>query len=58
VGNPDQKAVIASGYSDTERVKEALCIGAVSNIKKPYLLQKIGIAIKRPLPERQPERVT
>jgi two-component system cell cycle sensor histidine kinase/response regulator CckA len=48
-GNPDQKAVIASGYSDTERVKEALRIGAVSYIKKPYLLQKIGVAIKEAL---------
>ncbi len=44
--NPGQKAVIASGYSDTDRVKEALRIGAVSYIKKPYLLQKIGVAIK------------
>jgi CheY-like chemotaxis protein len=47
--NPDQKAVIASGYSDTDRVKEALRIGAVSYIKKPYLLQKIGVAIKEAL---------
>jgi PAS domain S-box-containing protein len=47
--NPAQKAVIASGYSDTDRVKEALRIGAVSYIKKPYLLQKIGVAIKEAL---------
>ncbi len=44
--NPRQKAVIASGYSDTDRVKEALRIGAASYIKKPYLLQKIGVVIK------------
>jgi FixJ family two-component response regulator len=30
-------------------VKEALRIGAVSYIKKPYLLQKIGVAIKEAL---------
>ena len=47
--NPRQKAIIASGYSDTDRVKEALRIGAVSYIKKPYLLQKIGVAIKEAL---------
>ncbi|HVN71670.1 MAG TPA: response regulator [Desulfomonilia bacterium] len=47
--NPTQKAVIASGYSETDRVKEALKIGAISYIKKPYLLQKIGIAIKEAL---------
>jgi CheY-like chemotaxis protein len=43
---PDQKALIASGYSETDRVKEALKIGAVSYIRKPYLLEKIGIAVK------------
>ena len=47
--NPDQKAVIASGYSDTDRVKEALRIGALSYIKKPYLFQKIGVAVKEAL---------
>ncbi len=47
--NPRQKAIIASGYSDTDRVKEALRIGAVSYIKKPYLLEKIGVAIKEAL---------
>jgi len=47
--NPCQKAVIASGYSDTDRVKEALRIGAASYIKKPYLLKKIGVVIKEAL---------
>jgi PAS domain S-box-containing protein len=46
---PDQKALIASGYSETDRVKEALKIGAVSYIRKPYLLEKIGIAVKEAL---------
>ena len=47
--NPCQKAVIASGYSETERVKEALQIGARSYIKKPYHLEKIGVAVKEAL---------
>jgi CheY-like chemotaxis protein len=47
--NPRQKAVIASGYSETERVKEALQIGARSYIKKPYHLEKIGVAVKEAL---------
>jgi CheY-like chemotaxis protein len=46
---PDQKSIIASGYSETVRVKEAHSLGAGSYIKKPYLLQKIGRAIKAEL---------
>jgi PAS domain S-box-containing protein len=47
--NPSMKAVIASGYSETDRVKEAMEMGAVSYIKKPYLFQKIGVAVKEAL---------
>ena len=47
--NPGQKAIIASGYSETERVKEAQNLGAGSYVKKPYLLEKIGHAVKMEL---------
>jgi CheY-like chemotaxis protein len=50
--NPLQRVVIASGYSETDRVKEALQIGASSYIKKPYHLNKIGIAVKEALGHR------
>jgi PAS domain S-box-containing protein len=43
---PDQKAVIASGYSETDRVKEAQQLGAGEYIKKPYTIKKISVAIK------------
>jgi CheY-like chemotaxis protein len=46
---PDQKSILASGYSETERVKEAQSLGAGTYIKKPYLLHKIGRAIKAEL---------
>ncbi len=46
---PGQKAIIASGYSESTRVKEAQRLGAGTYIKKPYLLQKIGWAIKEEL---------
>ncbi|MEX1346199.1 MAG: ATP-binding protein, partial [Desulfobacterales bacterium] len=46
---PGQKSVIASGYSESARVKEAQRLGAGTYIKKPYLLQKIGWAIKAEL---------
>jgi PAS domain S-box-containing protein len=49
---PGQKSIIASGYSESVRVKEALQLGAGTYIKKPYLLEKIGRAIKLEL-ERQ-----
>jgi PAS domain S-box-containing protein len=44
--HPDQKAIIASGYSETERVKEAQRLGATSYVKKPYLLDKIGHVVR------------
>ncbi|HHO76546.1 MAG TPA: response regulator [Deltaproteobacteria bacterium] len=47
--HPGQKAIIASGYSETERVKEAQDLGAGSYIKKPYLMEKIGHAVKSEL---------
>lgn len=47
--NPSQKAIIASGYSETERVKEAQRLGAGEYIKKPYSLEKIGLAVKEAL---------
>jgi len=42
----NQKAIIASGYSETERVKEAQRLGAGLYLKKPYTLEKISIAVK------------
>ena len=44
--NPGQKAVIVSGYSETERVKKALHLGAGSYIRKPYTIAKVGPAIR------------
>lgn len=44
--HPDQKAIIASGFSETERVEEAQRLGAGQYIKKPYTLENIGIAVK------------
>jgi CheY-like chemotaxis protein len=44
--NPSQKAIIASGYSESKRVKEAQRLGAGEYVKKPYLLEKIGLAVR------------
>ena len=44
--HPAQKAVIVSGFSETIRVKEAQKLGAGAYVRKPYLLEKIGLAIR------------
>ena len=47
--HPGQKAVIASGFSETDRVKAAQKIGAGEYLKKPYTLEKMGIVVKNVL---------
>ena len=44
--HPGQKAIIASGFSETDRVKEVQDLGAGTYIKKPYTLEKVGVAVK------------
>jgi CheY-like chemotaxis protein len=46
---PRQKAVIVSGYAETDRVMETLKLGARTYIKKPYLIEKIGTAVRAEL---------
>jgi two-component system cell cycle sensor histidine kinase/response regulator CckA len=43
---PGQKAIIVSGFSETERVREAQRLGAGAYVRKPYLLQRIGLAVR------------
>jgi PAS domain S-box-containing protein len=47
--NPHQKAVIVSGFSETDRVQCALDLGIGSYVSKPYVLEKIGMAIRNEL---------
>jgi CheY-like chemotaxis protein len=47
--NPNQKAVIASGYSESTRVREAQRLGVGAYVKKPYLMEKIGRAVRAEL---------
>ena len=46
---PDQKAIITSGFAETADVKKAQKLGAGKYIKKPYTLEKIGMAVKEEL---------
>jgi C4-dicarboxylate-specific signal transduction histidine kinase/CheY-like chemotaxis protein len=43
---PRQKAIITSGFSETERITEALRLGVGQYVKKPYMIVKLGIAIR------------
>jgi PAS domain S-box-containing protein len=50
--HPEQKVVVASGFSETDRVREAQRLGAGTYIKKPYLLKNIGPAVRKELDRR------
>jgi signal transduction histidine kinase/ActR/RegA family two-component response regulator len=47
--HPNQKAIIVSGYSETDRIREALSLGAGSYLKKPFLYNQIGHAVRSEL---------
>ncbi len=44
--NPHQKAIIASGYSESARVKAAQQLGAGKYLRKPYTLEEIGLSVR------------
>jgi PAS domain S-box-containing protein len=47
--HPRQRAIVVSGFSETERVKKAQELGAGAYVSKPYLIEKIGMAIHHEL---------
>jgi PAS domain S-box-containing protein len=47
--NPKQKAILVSGFSETDRVRKAHKLGAGAYIKKPYVIEKIGMAVRNEL---------
>ncbi len=47
--NPGQKAIIASGFSENDNVKEAQRLGAGDFIKKPYSMGQLGLAVQKAL---------
>ena len=42
----DQRALIVSGFPETDRVKKAQRLGAGAYVKKPFLLERIGPAVR------------
>ena len=47
--HPKQKAIIVSGFSESERVKAVQSLGAGIYVKKPYIIEKLGLAVKEEL---------
>ena len=43
---PNQKAIIVSGFSESDDVKAALQLGAGEFIKKPYSIAHLGRAVR------------
>jgi CheY-like chemotaxis protein len=46
---PDQRAIIASGYSKSDRVERAMAMGASGFIRKPYRLQDLAGIVSKAL---------
>lgn len=47
--HPKQKAIIVSGFSESERVIAAQALGAGAYVRKPYVMEKLGLAVKKEL---------
>jgi CheY-like chemotaxis protein len=46
---PGQKAIIVSGFSESDRAVEAQNLGAGIYLKKPYVLENLGLAVRKEL---------
>jgi CheY-like chemotaxis protein len=47
--HPKQKVIIVSGFSETDRVKTAQSLGAGAYVRKPYVIEKLGLAVRKEL---------
>jgi len=47
--HPKQKAIIASGFSESDRVKATRGLGAGAYVRKPYIKEKLGLAVRKEL---------
>ena len=49
---PGQKVIIASGFSETQSIREIQRLGSIQYLKKPYTMERIGLAIRGELVKR------
>jgi len=47
--HPGQKAIIASGFAENERVVEAIALGVSRYLRKPYTIENLGKALRAEL---------
>lgn len=47
--HPGQRAIIASGYAETDQVRAAQAAGAGGFLRKPYTLEQLATAIRKEL---------
>ncbi|MEE8577565.1 MAG: response regulator, partial [candidate division Zixibacteria bacterium] len=50
----DQKVIIVSGFSATDRVEKMQQLGAGGYVRKPYDREKIGLAVREELDRKRP----
>jgi PAS domain S-box-containing protein len=46
---PKQRAIIVSGFSESDRVHTAQALGAGAYLRKPYVMEKLGVAVRKEL---------
>ena len=51
--NPNQKAIIVSGFSESDRVQAALEMGAGAFVKKPLSRRAIAVAVRTELDKKE-----
>ncbi|HLZ18586.1 MAG TPA: response regulator, partial [Smithellaceae bacterium] len=47
--HPKQKAIIVSGFSESARVSAAQALGAGAYVRKPYIMEKLGVTVRNEL---------
>ncbi|HPJ96285.1 MAG TPA: response regulator, partial [Syntrophales bacterium] len=47
--HPDQRAIVVSGFAETERVSQIQALGGGDYVMKPYILETLGMAVKKAL---------
>ena len=50
---PNQKAIIVSGFSESDRVKISEGLGVGAYLRKPYIKEKLGLAVRKELDRGQ-----
>lgn len=50
--NPEQKAIIVSGFSETPRIRQIEKLGVAQFLKKPYTMKSLGMAVKSELQKK------